>query len=190
MKAVFSSYLSKFNLPIAGVILGINILSLPVGAAPKEGCVKTESGDVVCGQLVPKPASNSPTRDDNNETTQTQLGNAGEVTWDFKSCVRKQKIVRCTFSFSPGKDTGIQIRLNRDATKLVDSAGNEYFASKAQVGSKTAGANGEITLSATKGARYNTTIDFNGVLPSISQVISMKIGIYAQVLDFRDVPIK
>jgi hypothetical protein len=190
MKAVFSSYLSKFNLPIAGFTLGISILSLPVSAAPKEACVKTESGDVVCGQLVPKPASNTPTRVDNDETMQTQT--RGRVTWDLKSCVRKQKNVRCTFSLIPTTQDagGYAIYLTRTITKLVDSAGNEYFANRIQIASKTAGANGDVQLDLTKGARYNTTIDFTGVPPSISQVISMKIHTGDGILDFREVPIK
>jgi hypothetical protein len=188
MKAVFSSYLSKFNLPITGFILGINILSLPLGAAAKEACVKAPSGDVVCGEIVPKPASNAATKNDNNETIQT-LTEYG-VTWDLKSCIRKQKIVRCTFSFNPDRDQGYNVSLNRDQTKLVDSSGNEYFASKVQVGSKTAGANGNLTLNITKGANYNTIVDFNGVPPSISQAISMKIGVSNFSFNFRDVPIR
>jgi hypothetical protein len=186
MKAVFSSQLSKFNLPIAGFILGVNILSLPVSASAKEACVKAPSGDVVCGEIVAKPPSNTSTKTDNNETIQTQTH--GGLTGDLKSCVRKQKIVRCTFSFSRDADGGFILYLDRDSTKLVDSAGTEYFANRSQVGNKTAGANGEVNFVMTKGANYNTTIDFTGVPPSISQVISMKLGIRGYSFDFRDVP--
>ena len=189
MKTVFSSQLSKFNLPIAGLILGINILSLSLGAAAKEACVKAPSGDVVCGEIVPKPPSNAPTKNDNNETMQTQTAPYG-VTWDLKSCVRKQKIVRCTFSFSPSTDVGYVVTLNQSITKLVDSAGNEYFGNRLQVGNKSAGANGAVNFDIVKGARYNTTIDFTGVPPSISQAISIKLNVYGGVLDFRDVPIR
>jgi hypothetical protein len=188
MKTIFSSQLSKFNLPLAGFILGINILSLPVGASAKEACVKAPSGDVVCGEIVPKPPSNTSTKNDNNETIQTQTAPYG-VTWDLKSCVRKLKIVRCTFSFSPSTDVGYIVALSQ-STKLVDSSGNEYFASRVQIGSKTAGAGGSVSLDVIKGARYNTTVEFTGVPPSISQAISMKLNVYGGVLDFRDVPIR
>jgi hypothetical protein len=61
MKSFFSSRVSKFNASMTLCLLGVSTLSLPVMAAPQEACMNTSTGDVGCGEIVPKlPKSNQP----------------------------------------------------------------------------------------------------------------------------------
>jgi hypothetical protein len=46
---------SKFNTPVVLSALVVTISSFPSTAFAEEACVKTSTGDIVCGQLVSKP---------------------------------------------------------------------------------------------------------------------------------------
>ena len=185
MKAVFSADLSKFNLPIAGFILGINILSLPVGVAAKEACVKAPSGDVVCGELVAKPPKSNQTAKD--ETIDSQVHEQG-VTVELKSCLKgARNTASCTFVLKSQEDLNFTIYADGYA-KLVDSAGNEYSSDKVKVGNRTGAS---VMLPMSKGATYRSVFNFVGVPASLSQVVLLQIaGNYGHLLKFRDVPIR
>jgi hypothetical protein len=188
----FSSCGSKFNIMITLGVFGITTLTIPANAAPKEGCVKTSAGNIVCGTLVPKPIPNQ-NQTDNNETLQTAVDHNAyhpSPTWELKSCTRTKikETVRCTFIISnDNADTAYRIVM--ELTKMVDASGNEYPANLIKVGSQTI-SNGGILFNMTKGARYKTTIDFPKVPTSVSQVILLQSGnIGTSGVKFRDVPI-
>jgi hypothetical protein len=190
MKSFFSARVSKLNMLMAVWALGVTTFSLPVAAAPQEVCVRTESGDVVCGKPVPKPTK-TPIRTipDSDETIQTTVSTG--VTWDLKSCVRNQSTVSCTFSLSPSGDGNYGIDMDSE-TKLVDGAGNEYSGSKIQIGKRATGAGGRLDLNMAKGSRYKTIIDFNDVPNSISKVTLLQISIRywgGTTVKFRNVPV-
>ncbi|WP_146138406.1 hypothetical protein [Chamaesiphon polymorphus] len=59
MKSFFSSRISKVNALMTLCALGVTTFSSPTMAAPQEACVKTSTGEIVCGQLVSKPVNAS-----------------------------------------------------------------------------------------------------------------------------------
>jgi hypothetical protein len=193
MKSLFCSRISKFNILITLGALGLTTLTIPATAAPKEACVKTSAGNIVCGTPVEKPNSTS-NQADSDETLQTAVDQnvyypSTSPTWELKSCTRTkiQETVRCTFIISNNADTTYVIR--QYITKMVDASGNEYPASLIKVGNLPA-SDSVVQFNMTKGARYKTTIDFPKVPTSIPQVILLQSGnVGTSGVKFRDVPI-
>ena len=62
MKSFFSSRVSKLNVLMTLGALGLTALSLPTMAVAKNACVRTSTGNVVCGELVPEQGSQSSKR--------------------------------------------------------------------------------------------------------------------------------
>jgi hypothetical protein len=184
MKSFFSSRVSKFNASITLCLLSVSTLSLPVMAAPQEACIKTSTGDVVCGELVPKPPKSNQPSNDETIASQTQFG----VTWDLKSCVRNAKnVVNCTVVLTAETDTNTGLYA-APWTKLVDSSGNEYFADKVQVGKKVD--QKAVSFSMAKGAIYRAIFSFTNVPNSVSQVVLFQISASGSVYtNFRNIPI-
>ena len=167
--------------------LGMPILSFPALVSSQEACVMTSAGDIVCGKPVPKstPGQN---RTDNDETLQRSI--ESNVTWELKSCVRKRGNVSCTLVLTASDDRGDYVVVLNNGTKLVDSSGNEYYASQVQIGKRFAGSNSQLNFTMAKGAHYKVTIDFTDVPTSISQVNLLQIITYAYAqVKFRNVPI-
>lgn len=189
MKSFFFPPVSKSNVLMAIWLLSITTFNLTAVAAPQDVCVKTESGEIVCGKPVPKPKKISPNQSHSDETIQTAVDSNGGVVWDLKSCVRKQSNVSCIFSFSSSNE-GLYGVAVRDGTKLVDASGNDYSASKISVGKRSASAGQNLFTNIAKGAHYKAILDFNDVPNSIPQVVLLQIQNYSgQMVQFRNVPI-
>ncbi len=62
MKSFFSSRVSRLNVLTTLCALSVTTLSLPTMAVAKNACVRTSTGDVVCGELVPKQSAQSSKR--------------------------------------------------------------------------------------------------------------------------------
>ena len=197
MKSFFSSRVSRFNALMIFYSLGVVTLSLPVMAAPQEVCIKTSTGDVVCGTPVPKPRSN-PNRV-GREAAIATYRDLNVVTWELQSCVKGEgNVVRCTLSLSTSQDGRYDIILKEGSgpnggAKLVDSSGNEYSPSRIQMGDKFAGGNDEFAFDMVQGSIYKITIDFANIPASISRATLWKVGTYGfggwGVVKFRNVPI-
>jgi hypothetical protein len=184
MKSFFSSRVSKFNASMTLCLLGVSALSLPVMAASPEVCVKTSTGDVACGTIVPRPSRATQADSDTTTASETQ----GAVTWQLKSCVRSAKnVVNCAVVISSEVDYGNGLYA-APWTKLVDSSGNEYLADKVQVGKKVD--QKSVSFSMAKGASYRAIFSFASVPSSVSQVVLFQIsgsgGVYVK---FRNIPI-
>jgi hypothetical protein len=184
VKSFFSSRVSKFNAFMTLCTLGLTTVSLPVMAAPQEACVRTSSGDVVCGTSVPKPSR--ATQADNDTTTASET--QGAVTWELKSCARSAKnVINCTVVITS------QIDYNNGLyaapyTKLVDGSGNEYFADKVQVGKKVD--QKAVSFFMAKGASYRAIFSFTNVPSSVSQAVLFQIsGSGSVYVNFRNLPI-
>jgi hypothetical protein len=121
----------------------------------------------------------------------TQVATDWFVTWELESCARKTTVISCTFSLSPSYDNGYTV-YSDNSTKLVDSAGNEYYASKIQSGTKVVGANSQVNLNMVMGSHYKTTVDFNDVPNSVSYVTLLQISTSKTgstgLAKFRNVP--
>lgn len=149
----------------------------------------TPAPNSLSSPIVP-PLNNKPSAPvppTSNNPSQTAVDS--NVTWELKSCLRKQKNVSCIFSISTSEDRGYGISLN-NKTSIVDASGNEYYSSKIQIGTRNAGSGGTLGLDLVKGSHYPTTIEFTGVPTSVSQVTLLEIQIiYGELIKFRDVPI-
>jgi len=120
----------------------------------------------------------------------TQVETQGSVTWELKSCARKPNtVVSCTLSLSSSQDVGYVVVLNNN-TRIVDAGGNEYYASKVQIGKRIAGSSSNLNFDMAKNAIYPTTIDFTGIPTSVSQITLLQIVTVSYVqVKFRNVPI-
>ncbi len=120
----------------------------------------------------------------------TQVETQGSVTWELKSCARKPNtVVSCTLSLSSSQDLGYVVVLNNN-TRIVDAGGNEYYASKVQVGKRIAGSSSQLNFDMAKNAIYPTTIDFTGIPTSVSQITLLQIITISYIqVKFRNVPI-
>ncbi len=122
----------------------------------------------------------------------TQIQTDSSVTWELKSCAKKtNNVVSCNFSMSSSQD--LQYTLGvlgvTGLNKIVDPDGNEYSASKTQVGKRIAGSGIQLTFQMAKNANYATTIDYAEVPVSVSQIILLEIGTGPRSVKFRNVPI-
>ena len=184
MKSFFSSRVSKFNALMTLCALGATTLSFPGMAAPQEVCVRTATGDVVCGMPVPKPPKFSQPAIETTVDSQTAYG----VTYELKSCVRGTKnLVSCTLVLSSDKEQNLGLHAAQ-WTKLVDSSGNEYIADKVQIGKKADRNTVSVTMA--KGASYRAIFNFPDVPTSVSQAVLFQIsGVGSFYINFRNVPI-
>ena len=62
MKSFFSSHISRLSVLTTLCVLGVTTFSFPMMAVAKNACVRTSTGDVVCGELVPEQGSQSSKR--------------------------------------------------------------------------------------------------------------------------------
>ncbi len=122
----------------------------------------------------------------------TQVATDWFVTFELQSCTKKpNNIVSCTFSLIPSQDGGYAVYSSK-STKLVDSAGNEYYPSKIQSGTKVVGADSQVNFNMAMGSRYKTTIDFSDVPTSVPYATLLQIQTpntgATGVAKFRNVP--
>ncbi|WP_334944464.1 hypothetical protein [Nostoc sp.] len=163
-----------------------------MSASPDEVCTKTSSGEVVCGKPVQNPGSSSK-KPDSDETIQTEVDRF--VTWELKSCARKQRIVSCIFTITPNAESRYDIRWYAgEGTKIVDAEGNEYSPNKVQIGKNFSGlSNRIITIQTVIGAHYQVIIDFVEVPASVPYITLLQVvgsdGGSAANIPFRNVPI-
>jgi hypothetical protein len=133
MNSFFSFHILKFNALMSLGTLAIIASSFPAKAVAEEACVRASGGSVVCGILVPKPGARQEPSE-SNETIQTTV-DEGNVTWDLKSCSRKNSSINCVFSLSSSVDRGYGVF--PDGSKIVDSEGNEYLSKLTQNGKRS-----------------------------------------------------
>lgn len=97
----------------------------------------------------------------------SQVATDGSVTWELKSCSRKQNnVVSCILLLTKSEDGSYGIFSNNN-TKLVDAEGNEYYPIKIQNLKKVVGSDALLQLNMAKDAQYKVTIDFGNVPPSV-----------------------
>jgi hypothetical protein len=97
----------------------------------------------------------------------------------------------CIFFFvkkNDSQDLQYALGVNR-VNKIVDPGGNEYSASKTQVGNRIAGSGIQLTFQMAKNANYATTIDYAEVPVSVSQITLLEIDTGSSQVKFRNVPI-
>jgi hypothetical protein len=104
----------------------------------------------------------------------------GNVTWEFKKCVRKQATASCSFVLTT---TGERINYNLDLgnTKMTDRRGHEYFVDKATFADINSNISNTRSLQheMQNGAMYDVNIDFGKIPSSISEVNSLIVGVYS-----------
>ncbi|MHC5725393.1 MAG: hypothetical protein ACYTXY_14900 [Nostoc sp.] len=163
-----------------------------MSASPDEVCTKTSSGEVVCGKPVQNTGSSSK-KSDSDETIQTEVDRF--VTWELKSCARKQRIISCIFTITPNAESRYDIRWYAgEGTQIVDAEGNEYSPNKVQIGKNFSGlSNRIITIQTVIGAHYKVIIDFVEVPASVPYITLLQVvgsdGVSGAKIAFRNVPI-
>lgn len=167
---------------------GVSVFSIPALASPDEVCMKTSSGQVVCGKPVESPNSSSK-KPDSDETIQTET--ADPFILELKFCARKMKIVSCTFSLSSTVDQTLSFTAKY--SKMVDPEGTEYRLNKLQIGKNIAGSNGSTRINLVKDIKYKGIVDI-GEVPTSTPYISL-LDIVADYtingtnFNFRNIPI-
>jgi len=103
----------------------------------------------------------------------------GNVTWEFKKCVRKQATASCSFLLTTTGER-INYNLNLGNTKMTDRRGHEYFVDKATFADINSNISNttELRHEMQNGATYDVSIDFVKIPPSVSEVNSLIVGIY------------
>jgi len=118
----------------------------------------------------------------------SQIATDASVTWELKSCEKKQNlVVSCILYFTSSNDGGYYVSWS-NGIKLVDGEGNEYYPSKLQIQKKVVGPNTPLYLNLAKDARYKTTIDFRDVPASTPYATLLEIGTSYGGAKFRGVP--
>lgn len=164
---------------------GVSVFSIPALASPDEVCMKTSSGQVVCGKPVQSPNSSSQ-QPDSDKTIQTET--LYSFIAELKFCARKMKIVSCTFSLSSNVDQAYGSNMLN--SRMVDSEGNEYRPSRLQIGKNIAGSNGSINMNLVKDIKYKAIIDIAEVPTSTPYISLLEIHVaYNGVFKFRNIPI-
>lgn len=122
----------------------------------------------------------------------TQVATDGSVTWELKSCAKKQNnVVSCIVSISTSQD-GLYGIFVQNSTKLVDVEGNEYYPIKAQLLKRVAGAGSLLDFNMAKDSQYKVTIDFGDVPTSVLYGTLLQIAANHTIsggAKFRNVPI-
>jgi len=122
----------------------------------------------------------------------SQVSTDGSVTWELKSCAKKQNtIVSCIVSISTSQDGPYDISV-QNSTKLVDVEGNEYYPIKAQILKRVAGAGSILEFNMAKDSQYKVTIDFGDVPTSVPYATLLQILVHHSNrggVKFRNVPI-
>ena len=139
-----------------------------------------------CSTNIVRPAFGEP------QEYPSQVSTDGSVTWELKSCARKQNnIVSCIVSVSRSEDGGYGIFV-QNSTKLVDPEGNEYYPVKAQILKRVAGAGSLLSFDMAKGSQYKVTIDFSEVPTSVPYATLLQIAANGTITGgakFRNLPL-
>ncbi|MBD2612221.1 MAG: hypothetical protein RMY62_018700 [Nostoc sp. ZfuVER08] len=188
MKSFFSSQSSKFSLMMTFCTFGVSIFNIPALASPDEVCIKTSSGQVVCGKPVQSPNSSSQ-KPDSDETIQT--GVYDNYILDLKSCRRKQRGLNCTLFLSSNEDRIFDLYTNNN--RIVDNEGTEYRPNTIQVGKNMAGKGGVIKMNFVKNIKYKAVIIFDDIPTSTPYISLLEIVpgyfIRGEPPKFRNIPI-
>ncbi|MEH2260550.1 hypothetical protein [Nostoc sp.] len=168
---------------------GVSVFSIPALASPDDVCMKTSSGQVVCGKPVQSPNSSSQ-KPDSDETIQTET--VGSLIVELKFCARKMKTVSCTFSLSSTVDVE-GVGFSTKNSRMVDPEGTEYRPSKLQIGKNIAGSNGFTRVNMVKDIKYKGIVDIAEVPTSTPYISLLEIVLDYTIngahFNFRNVPI-
>jgi hypothetical protein len=137
--SIFRSTL-KLNVLFGLGLLSTLMLTQPAAASAKEVCVRASNGNVVCGQLVPKP-TNLPSK--SNPVTNPITGEKVEqdgFSFQSQGCKRNTQGVICNIVVNNLQDSTRTIRVHGisygDArSRAVEPNGETSFAAVAFVGS-------------------------------------------------------
>jgi hypothetical protein len=151
MKSFYYSQISKLNALIIFVIFGVATAILPVLAAPQEACVKTSTGDVVCGTPVSKPRANS-------KKPQSNVKEAQGIFYLFKGCNRSDSTVKCNFTLTSKRTTVFS--MTAYSNQIIDNEGKSYVGSLADIASSRAN---RLAVTIEPGINYALVITFENV---------------------------
>ncbi len=113
----------------------------------------------------------------------------GEVTWEFKKCVRKETNVDCSFVLTTTNDR-LRYGLNlNDETKMTDRQGREYFVNYANFVDIKGNKGTNLIHEIQKGSTYNVSIDFT-VPVSVTELNSLIVKmVWSGLVKFNNVTI-
>lgn len=164
MKLIFPSRISNFYRLMSLGSLGISASIVPVMAAPQEVCVKTSSGDVVCGMPVAKTSSKPKLYQSNEKEA---LG----LFYSFKGCKRFDSVVKCNFTLT-SKRKG-QFHMAAWGNKIIDTEGKSYPGSLVDIGGRS---DNRVVATIEPGINYALVLTFKDVPEQVTTAPLLKLN--------------
>jgi hypothetical protein len=133
-------------------------------AAPQEVCVKSSSGDIVCGMPVAKPSSKlKPSRSFERE--------AEGLTFLLKGCRKADSTVKCDFTVTSKRAT--QFGMMAWYNAIVDAEGKSYPGSLVDIGGRSAN---NVGATIEPGINYALVLTFQNIPEQVATATILKLG--------------
>lgn len=170
--------LRPFNLIVTATLstLGVLILNIFVPAIAEQACVRTNSGNVVCGTLVTPTGQNS--------SMQPQRVEKNGFRFELQRCVRNGDTVDCSLLITNLGQRTRDLKLyssqasgtGRSPSRAISTSGKEFLTSIYELGNDKTTYSWRVRNTLASGVPMKAKFTFNDVPSQTTQLALVEVG--------------
>jgi hypothetical protein len=175
---------------LSTAMAGSLALGFSTPAIAEEVCIRTATGDVACGQLVPGPGSQS-------NAMQPQRVESYGFRFDLQNCTRNDNAVDCTLLITNIQNRDRELKLysseasgtGRAPSRAISTMGEEFTTRRYHLGNANSdGRWWKVSNNLVSGVPMRSSFTFEDVPSQTDQLAILEIGFYPNDGSYRQVP--